>query len=67
MIGRKGIDLLRYQQESIEEAYGYLARSVELSKSNTEESVLVTFMQTTNALFKMGKIEAQEVIDNYLV
>ena len=67
VIGRKGIDLLRYQQGSIEEAYGYLGRSVELSKSKTEDAVLVTFMQTTNALFKMGKIEAQEVIDNYLV
>jgi tetratricopeptide (TPR) repeat protein len=67
VIGRKGIDLLRYQQESIEEAYGYLGQSVELCKSNTEEAVLVTFMQTTNALFKMGKIEAQVVIDNYLV
>jgi tetratricopeptide (TPR) repeat protein len=67
VLGRKGIDLLRYRQESIEEAYGYLGESVQISKNNTEDAVLVTFMQTTNALFKMGKIEAQDVIDNYLV
>ena len=67
VLGRKGIDLLRYQQQSIEEAYGYLKQSVELSKTRSEEPVLVTFMQSTNALFKMGKLDAQEVIDNYLV
>ncbi|MBL7112640.1 MAG: hypothetical protein ISS19_11955 [Bacteroidales bacterium] len=67
VLGRKGIDLLRYQSESIEEVYGYLGQSVEISKANTEEAVLVTYMQVTNALFKMGKIDAQKVIDNYLV
>ena len=66
VIGRKGLDLLKYDQSQIETAYEYLKRSMELSKTHTEEAVLVTIMQTCNALFKAGKIDNRELIDNYL-
>ena len=65
--GRKGIDLLKYRPEAIQEAYGCLKKSVNLSAKNAEETILVTYMQTSVYLFRNGKIQEQEVIDNYLV
>lgn len=65
-LGRKALDLLRYDQSQIATVYEYLQRSMELNKVNTEESVLVTLMQTCNALFKGGSIDGRELIDNYL-
>jgi tetratricopeptide (TPR) repeat protein len=66
VIGRKGLDLLRYDRTKVEAAYGYLKKSMEVNKVNTEEAVIVTLMQTSNALFKAGRIEGRELIDNYL-
>ena len=64
--GRKGLDLLKYRQDEIEQAHGFLEKSVKLSKNKSEEAVLITYMQTTVVLFKSGKLNAQAVIDNYL-
>jgi tetratricopeptide (TPR) repeat protein len=66
VLGRKGLDLLKYRQNNIEQAHDCLERSVKLSKKNSEDAVLVTYMQTTVVLFKTDKLSAQNVIDNYL-
>jgi len=66
VMGRKGLDLLKYRQDEIEQAHGFLEKSVKLSKNKSEEAVLITYMQTTVVLFKSGKLNAQAVIDNYL-
>ncbi len=66
VIGRKGLDLLRYDKSQVETVYAYLKRSMELNKVNTEEAVIVTLMQTCNALFKAGRLEGSELINNYL-
>jgi len=67
VLGRKGIDMLRYDRTSIEAVYGILGESIEVAKDKSEEAVIVTYMQSCLALFKASRIEAQEVIDNYLV
>ena len=67
VIGRKGLDLLRYDKKQVEASYGYLKRSMEVSTTNTEESVIVTLMQTSQALMRAGAIDGRELIDNYLV
>ncbi|KPK86368.1 MAG: hypothetical protein AMS27_05180 [Bacteroides sp. SM23_62_1] len=67
VLGRKGLDLLKYRQNEIEQAHAYLERSVTLSKNNSEEAVLITYIQTTVIMFKTGKLTPQKVIDNYLV
>ena len=67
VLGKKGIDLLKYRNDAISEVHDYLEKSVRLSGKNAEETVLVTYMQTSVVLFKAGKIQGQEVIDNYLV
>jgi len=67
VLGKKGLDLLKYRNDAIPEVHGYLEKSVKLTGKNAEESVLVTYMQTSVVLFKSGKLQGQEVIDNYLV
>jgi hypothetical protein len=67
VLGKKGVDLLKYRNNAVSEVHGYLGKSVRLSGKNAEETVLATYMQTSVALFKSGKIQGQEVIDNYLV
>jgi tetratricopeptide (TPR) repeat protein len=66
VLGRKALDLLKYDQEKVREAYVMLKRSVELSKMHSEPAVMVTLMQASNALFRAGEIEGRELIDNYL-
>jgi tetratricopeptide (TPR) repeat protein len=67
VLGLKGRDLLKYDPTSVEEVHKILGRSVQLAKNNSEESVVLTYMQTTVAMFKAQKITTQEVIDNYLL
>jgi tetratricopeptide (TPR) repeat protein len=64
--GIKGIDLLRYRKESIETAYTYLEKSVNLSQEKVDESVAVTFISTTYALFQNQKVGADVMINNYV-
>jgi tetratricopeptide (TPR) repeat protein len=65
--GRKGIDLLKYRPDSIQEAYNCFHKSVSLSGKESEEPVLINYMQTTVHLFRNDEITNQELIDNYHV
>jgi tetratricopeptide (TPR) repeat protein len=66
VIGKKGIDLLQYRRDAVEEAYGYLKRSLELEKSEVDEAVAATYVTCSSVLYKNGKIQADEMIGNYL-
>lgn len=73
VLGRKGVNLLKYRNSSFVEAYGMLKKSVEMEKENSLESVILTYMQTTSEIFKRdmknasGKpvVEADAVISAY--
>lgn len=65
--GIKGIDLLRFRSADIEEAYGYLEKSVNLRKEKVDESVAVTFITATYKLFKNNKLGADIMIGNYIL
>ncbi len=68
VLGRKGVDYLRYRQNSIEDieiGYKILEESIELRKAKSEEAVMVTFMTSTETLFKEAKIDREKVIENY--
>jgi tetratricopeptide (TPR) repeat protein len=67
VLGKKGMDLLKYRNNAISEVHGYLEKSVKLTGKSAEDAVLVTYIQTSVVLYKSGKIQGQEVIDNYLV
>lgn len=66
VLGRKGIDLLRYDQNAIDEAHKILGESIKASGQDAEEAVIVTFMQTSTILFKADQIESKQVIDDYM-
>lgn len=65
--GRKGIDLLKYRPEAIQEVYNCFHKSVSLSGNESENPVLINYMQTSVHLFRNEKITKQELIDNYHV
>ncbi len=74
--GRQGIDLLRYKREdaagnpdveAMEEAYGYLKRSIELDKNRARDAVMVTFVNASITLNKLGKLDDNQVIDDYFM
>jgi len=65
-LGRKGIDMVRYKKNNIEEAYHILSESIELEGNKSQEAVLVTQVQLASVLYQNGKLESAAVIDDYL-
>ena len=70
ILGRKGIDLLRYRRSDIEavnEAYGYLKSSIEIEKNKSRDAVMVTFISASITLNQKGKIDDGQVIEDYFM
>jgi tetratricopeptide (TPR) repeat protein len=76
ILGRKGIDLLRYRRtdsdgrpdvEAMADGYGYLKESIEMQKNKSRDAVMVTFMSASITLNKSGKIDDNQVIDDYFM
>ncbi len=68
VLGRKATDLLRYRKdnlESIEEAYGYLAKSVELDPEGARDAILILYMNTSVSLHKAGELDQDQTIKDY--
>lgn len=67
VLGRKGLDLFRYDRTKIKESYDLLGKSVEMTGPSAEPAVSVTLMQLSNALFQSGVLEGRALIDDYLL
>ena len=70
VLGRKGIDLLRYRNtdiEAVEDAYGDLKRSISLEKNKSRDATLVTFISASITLNQKGKIDDSQVIEDYFM
>ncbi|MFO7671485.1 MAG: tetratricopeptide repeat protein [Bacteroidales bacterium] len=70
ILGRKGIDLLRYRRTDIvavEQGYGILKKSIKLEKSESRDAVLVTFMNASITLNKADKIDDNQAIEDYFM
>lgn len=67
VLGKKGIDLLKYRRSAVVEARGYLKESLELDGIKADASVAATFVTASAAMFKNGMIEADEMISGYLL
>ena len=66
VLGRKGNDLYKYnKKEAYEEAYTYLAKSVELCKDKSQAAVLQSFMSASSRMYKNKKIDAGQVVQNF--
>jgi tetratricopeptide (TPR) repeat protein len=66
VLGRKALDLLRFDNSQVQRAYGYLKESADLGKGKTEDAVLLALMQTSSVLFKNNELDGRVLIDNYL-
>jgi len=68
VIGKKGTNFLKYAEKTVDnfqKAYDLLEKSLEIRGNNTSVSVLVTYMQTTRALYSNEALEGKKVLANY--
>jgi tetratricopeptide (TPR) repeat protein len=79
VLGRKGTAWLKYKlhadngntpegdelKQIHKTGFEYLSKSVELQGNETEPPVLVLLMQTTVALYKLGELPKEKVVENY--
>lgn len=70
LLGRKGGTLFAYKKKNIpavKEAYGILKKSIEMQGLKSEAKVIANTMEASKILVQNNQIEAEEVIDNYLL
>ncbi len=70
ILGRKGIDLLRYRRSDIDavnDAYGMLKSSIEMERNKTRDAVMITFISASITLNQKGKIDDGQVIEDYFM
>jgi len=68
VLARKGITFIRESEntaENMERGYNMLNEAIETSKKGTNPAALITFMQTSNVLFSVNKIEATTVVSDF--
>jgi len=66
VLGKKGVDLLTYRRDAIEEAYGYLNKSIDLDSNKCEVTVTANLMVASSILYSQAIISADELISNYM-
>jgi tetratricopeptide (TPR) repeat protein len=71
VLGRKGVDLLRYRRDDgskyIQEGYGYLKRSIELEKQKSTPAVLTTFISASITLYTRQLNTNEQLVLDYMV
>jgi tetratricopeptide (TPR) repeat protein len=65
VLGRKGNDLLKYDESAYEEAYAYMSESVKLSGSKSQAAVLQNLMNASAMMYKDKKIDAGQVVQDF--
>ncbi len=68
VLGRKGVDWLRYKrssQEDIKTGYDILGESMSILKTKTPAAVLATYFTASVTLFKYNALDATQVLDDY--
>ncbi|MGQ1948134.1 tetratricopeptide repeat protein [Geofilum sp. OHC36d9] len=66
--GFKALDMLKYKRNDAEvlaQAYALLDESVNYSKEKSQLAFLATFMTTSVNMYKMGKIDAMKLVEDY--
>ena len=68
VLGKKGLDLIRYSENSIDnlkQAYEYMKESIELRGVKSSAAVLVVYFSTTTNLYQNDEMTGEAVLDNY--
>jgi len=70
ILGRKGIDLLRFRRqdgiEFIRQGYDILKESIEIEKTSSSPVILTTYMTAAITLFLNDEVENEVVINDYI-
>lgn len=70
VLGRKGVDLLRYRRndgpEYIKEGYETLKESVEIEENESSPVVLTTMISAGISLFMNGMLDGEDLINSYV-
>jgi len=71
VLGRKGVDILRYRREDgmqyIKEGYDCLKKSIEIEKGKSSPVVLTTFVSASISLYLKDLITNEQVVMDYLI
>ena len=70
VLGRQGVDLLRYGRdkiENIEKAYVYLKASIEQREAKSSTAVLASYNSSSLILYQQDIINTGEVVEDYLM
>ena len=65
LLGLKGVDMLQYQKDKLEEAYNILAKSVELQSKKSKAGALTGYFQSAIKMLEAEKLEKEKVIEIY--
>lgn len=65
ILGRKGVDMLKFRPELIEDSYNTLNKSIELQGEKSESPVIVCAMKATMDMENANKISRDVVTNNY--
>lgn len=65
VLGRKGIDMVTYRPENIEDNYNTLKRAVEIGGNTSEAATLAYYFQTILGMVQSNKLEKIAVIEGY--
>jgi len=68
ILGRKGIDLLRFRRtdmDAMEEGYAYMKESIEMEQKKSRDAVLVTYVNASITLNKADRLDDNQVIEDY--
>lgn len=65
ILGRKGVDLLKYRKRSLTDAYNILKKSIDLRGEKTEASVVQYAAQASVAMYKNNQMNLSEFTSNY--
>ncbi len=70
VLGRMAYDILRHPEyrkdpDQVEEAYGYLGKSIQILKNKTSPPAIGMYMTSSITLFQAGRITDIQVIEDY--
>ncbi len=65
VLGRKGVSMLKYRQDQVQEAFDVFARSFELRGDKTEYFALKYYMNTAAVLFSSEILTKENVVEIY--
>ena len=66
VLGRKGMDIIRYNETDFEKAFEAFDRSTALLGNEADLNVITGLIQTGSVMYKSEKIPASKFLDSYL-